>query len=83
MRWIKLLILVIVFGSLDYAKAVIASDVEKMEKSKKKFPMRVMLLLIFVFVPIIISITLKLYAQSTKKDVNTSLMYCVINGSES
>ena len=76
-------ILVIVFGSLDYAKAVIASDVEKMEKSKKKFPMRVMLLLIFVFVPIIISITLKLYAQSTKKDVNTSLMYCVINGSES
>ena len=33
-------ILVILFGTLDYAKAVIASDVEKIEKSKKQFPKR-------------------------------------------
>lgn len=75
-------IAVIVFGSLDYAKAVMASDVEKMEKVKKKFPKRIMAVLIFVFLPILISITLKLYSQSTNQNINSSLMYCVINGDD-
>lgn len=73
-------IAVIIFGSLDYAKAVIASDVEKMEKSKKKFPKRLLLLILFVFIPIVINTILSLYSMSTDKDMDTSLMYCIIKG---
>ena len=53
-----------------------------MEKVKKKFPKRIMAVLIFVFLPILISITLKLYSQSTNQNINSSLMYCVINGDD-
>ena len=74
-------IAVILFGSFDYAKAVMASDIEKMEKAKKKFPKRLLLVLLFVFVPIIINAILSLYSMSTDKDIDTSLMYCVIKGS--
>lgn len=73
-------ITVIIFGSLDYAKAVIASDVEKMEKSKKKFPKRLLLLVLFVVIPIVINAILSLYSMSTDKDMDTSLMYCIIKG---
>lgn len=73
-------IAVIIFGSLDYAKAVIASDVEKMEKSKKKFPKRLLLLILFVVIPIVINAILSLYSMSTDKDMDTSLMYCIIKG---
>ena len=52
-----------------------------MEKAKKKFPKRLLLVLLFVFVPIIINAILSLYSMSTDKDIDTSLMYCVIKGS--
>ena len=72
---------VIVFGSLDYAKAVMASDIEKMEKSKKKFPKRLLLLVLFVLVPILIQIMLNLFSKTNDSiDVNTSLMICIILG---
>lgn len=72
---------VIVFGSLDYAKAVMASDIEKMEKSKKKFPKRLLLLVLFVLVPILIQIMLNLFSKTNDSiDVNTSLMKCIILG---
>ena len=67
-------ILVIVFGSLDYAKAVMASDEKKMEESKKKFPKRLLLLVLFVAIPTIISIILNF------SNGETTLMHCVING---
>ncbi len=67
-------ILVIVFGSLDYAKAVMASDEKKMEESKKKFPKRLLLLVLFVAIPTIISIILSF------SNGETTLMHCVING---
>lgn len=73
-------IAVIIFGSLDYAKAVIASDVEKMEKSKKKFPKRLLLLVLFVVIPIVINAILSLYSMSTDNEMDTSLMYCIIKG---
>lgn len=74
-------IAVIVFGSLDYAKAVMASDVEKMEKSKKKFPKRLLLLVLFVLIPIIIQIMLNLFSQASDSvDLDTNLMKCIILG---
>jgi len=73
-------IAVIIFGSLDYAKAVIASDVEKMEKSKKKFPKRLILLVLFVLVPIIIKIILNLFSESTGIKTGIDLMRCIVLG---
>lgn len=67
-------ILVIVFGSLDYAKAVMSSNEKKMEESKKKFPKRLLLLVLFVAIPTIISIILSF------SNGETTLMHCVING---
>ena len=67
-------ILVIVFGSLDYAKAVMASDIEKMEKSKKLFPKRLLFVVLFVLVPLIINILL------SYTNIDTNLMKCVILG---
>lgn len=69
-------ILVILFGSLDYAKAVIASDVEKIEKAKKQFPKRILLLFLFLIIPIIIKILINLFSTT-----DTSLMKCIISGS--
>ena len=73
-------IAVIIFGSLDYAKAVMASDVEKMEKSKKKFPKRLILLVLFVLVPIIIKIILNLFSESTGIKTGIDLMRCIVLG---
>lgn len=69
-------ILVVLFGTLDYAKAVIASDVEKMEKSKKQFPKRLLLLVLFIMVPFIIS-----FLIGTFSSLNTSIARCIVNGS--
>ena len=68
-------ILVILFGTIDYAKAVMASDVEKMQKAKKNFPKRLGLLLLFIFVPLIVSFLIKEFSGNS-----TNLMYCIING---
>lgn len=68
-------ILVILFGTIDYAKAVMASDVEKMQKAKKNFPKRLGLLLLFIFVPLIVSFLIGEFSST-----NSSLMYCIING---
>ncbi len=65
---------VIFFGTLDYAKAVIASDVEKMNKSKKNFPKRLILLILFITIPLIISLLLSIFGG------DYSLMDCIING---
>lgn len=72
---------VILFGSLDYAKAVMASDVEKMEKSKKKFPKRVLALILFILIPTIIDIILTIYSQNGGENINSNLMWCIVNGS--
>lgn len=69
-------ILVILFGSIDYARAVMASDVEKMQKAKKNFPKRLGALILFIFVPLIINFIINAFAPST----STHLMYCIVNG---
>lgn len=69
-------ILVILFGTLDYAKAVMSSDVEKIEKSKKKFPKRVLLLVLFLFIPVIINFLVGSFSST-----NANLMWCIIKGS--
>lgn len=67
-------ILVILFGSIDFAKAVIASDEKKMQEFKSKFPKRLGLLVVLIIVPLIIRLILGV------TDLDMDLMECVING---
>ena len=69
-------ILVIVLGSVDYAKIVVATDENKMMEFKKKFPKRLMLLILLIVVPVLISIIL-----NTFSNLDDTLMYCIVNGS--
>lgn len=67
-------ILVILFGSIDFAKAVIASDEKKMQEFKSKFPKRLGLLVVLIIVPLIIRLILGV------TDLDMDLMECVIKG---
>ncbi len=72
-------ILTILFGILDYGKAVISSDEEKIRKSWKKFPKRLLALIILIIVPILISIVVSNFGTNDGvKD--TSILKCVVNG---
>ena len=51
-----------------------------MEKSKKKFPKRLILLVLFVLVPIIIKIILNLFSESTGIKTGIDLMRCIVLG---
>lgn len=68
-------ILVILFGTIDYAKSVIGEDEKKILEARKKFPKRLILLILFILVPFIIEILIDLFSVS-----DTSLMRCVIKG---
>ena len=76
--WILSPILVIVFGSMDIFKAVIAGDVKKLEESRGKIPKRIISALVVAFIPTIISVAVGFSTNDDVKD--TSLMYCIING---
>ena len=73
-------ILTIVMGVLDFGKAVISSDTEKMSKAWKKFPKRLLAVVLLLLVPHLISLLLSLTTDEGARD--TSLMYCIINGGE-
>ena len=69
--------LLIIFGSLDYFKAVIANDMEAMKKAKSKFPKRLIAFLLLILVPTIISIIMK---AGTNGAENTSYFKCIVTG---
>lgn len=51
----------IVMGSLDFAKAIIASDEESMKKSQKRFINRLIAAMLLFFVPLLVQIMLELF----------------------
>lgn len=67
-------IAVVLFGTLDYAKAVLSADIDKLNKSKKSLPKRILLLILFLGVPLIVSFMVNLFGG------DYSLMKCIING---
>lgn len=69
--------LLIIFGSLDYFKAVIASDMEAMKKAKSKFPKRLIAFLLLLIIPSIISIIMKATAD---EENNTTYFKCIVTG---
>ncbi len=67
-------ILVVVLGTIDYAKAVIASDEKKMQENKKKFPKRLIAGVLLLLVPFIIKFLLSIFGGNLK------LLKCIVNG---
>lgn len=74
--------LVIVLGSLDYAKIVINSDEKKQQQFKKHFRSRIILLVLLIMVPLIIELILNIYSGATNNSLDNNLMYCIIKGSK-
>ena len=70
--------LVIIFGSIDYFKAVISSNEEEMKKSKQKFPKRLIAFTILLVLPILIKVLLSNFGGSSSS--NLTLLKCIITG---
>lgn len=73
-------VITIAMGILDFAKATVAGDSEKISKAWKKFPKRLLACVILILIPVIISIIVNISNDENVED--TSLMYCIINGGE-
>lgn len=80
--WVMLIIaapaLVLVLGTFDFLKAIIAGDEQKMKKAWKNFPKRLLALVLLILIPQLISIIVNISTDDTASD--SSLMYCIING---
>ena len=71
-------ILVIVFGSIDFIVAIVASDENKMQKARKKFPKRLIAAVLLVISFSLISTILSFSSDANVKD--TSLIRCIVSG---
>ncbi len=82
--WVIIIIvapgIVIVLGTFDFLKAIIAGDEQKMKKAWKNFPKRLLALVFLILVPQLISIVLSISNDETASD--PGLMYCIINGGD-
>lgn len=67
LNYIKILgpSIAIVLGSVDFAKAIIASDEENMKKTQKKFINRLVAAALLFFVPLLVQIMLSLFGFTT------------------
>lgn len=73
--------LLIIFGSLDFFKAVVAGDVKKQQEARSKFPKRLIAFLLLIILPFIVSYIATSFGQYGSQ--NTSLFCCVVsNGSD-
>lgn len=70
-------ILVIVLGTIDFGKAVIASDESKMQKFKSKFPRRIIALVLLIIIPIGIRFFISAIAG-----FDNTLLDCIILGND-
>ena len=70
-------ILVILFGTIDYSKAVMTSDLEKMDKFKKRFKPRLIAVIVLFLVPLLIKLILSL-----NPNLSNTMLNCVVNGKD-
>ena len=71
-------VLAIVFGSLDYTKATMAFDMEKMKKFKKKLPLRILALVLLYVTPFFITTILSVFSPNT----GYKMMSCITTGKD-
>ena len=78
-------VLLILMLTIDYARAVIASDMEKMKKIKSQVPKRIIDAIFLALTPAIITLIVNLVSglQSNESKVrNTNIMSCIVKGGE-
>ena len=73
--------LVILFGSLDWFKAVISSDEKMMKQSKGKFIKRLIVFLLLIFVPFVVQFIFQ--AAGTYGSENMCLVKCIVTNDTS
>ncbi len=81
--WILALIiapvLTILFGVLDFSKAVIAGDEVKIKECWKKFPRRLLAVILLFLIPTLINIFLSSFSTDESSS-DVSLLKCIISG---
>ena len=67
LNYIKILgpILVVILSSMDFAKAIIASDDESMKKAEKKLMIRLVLAVALFLVPTLVSVMLNIFGYTS------------------
>lgn len=76
-RWVILIIqiavpfVLIIWGSIDFFKAVIAGDEKEMKQKRKPFVQRVVAALIIILLPTIVNLILKNIASNTNNKFAT------------
>lgn len=67
LNYVKILgpILVVILSSLDFAKAIIASDDDNMKKSEKKLMVRLILAVALFLIPTLVSVILNIFGITT------------------
>ena len=80
---IKLLapFLLIVFGSFDFLKAVMAGDEKKIKEAKGKFTKRLIAFILLIFVPFLISFIFSKFGD--RGSGNLCLFKCVVTNDQS
>ena len=68
LNYIKILgpILVVILSSMDFAKAIIASDDESMKKAEKKLMIRLVLAVALFLVPTLVSVMLSIFGYTSE-----------------
>ena len=66
MNYIKILgpILVVILSSMDFVKAIIASDDESMKKAEKKLMIRLVLAVALFLIPTLVSVMLNIFGYT-------------------
>lgn len=80
--WVVIQILgpiaVLLFGSIDLLKGIVAGDEQKIKKAKAGFPKRILAVILLVVAGTLVSIFVNISTNDDVKD--TSLLRCIING---
>ena len=73
--------LLILFGGIDFLKAVTAGDVKKQQEARSKFPKRLIALLLFIVLPFVVSFLVTTFGSRGAE--NTSVFCCIVTNGNS
>ena len=74
-------VLLIIFGSLDFFKAIVAGDVKKQQEARSKFPKRLIALLLLVLLPFVVQFIFSTFGRYGSQ--KTNIFCCVVsNGNQ-
>lgn len=74
-------LLLMIYGSLDFFKAITAGDVKKQQEARSKFPKRIIAFLLLIILPFVVGYLFKVFGKFGSSNLST---FCCVatNGSE-